>query len=178
VPAAPRFPAEDTLGILPLDRSKPYDMHQVLARILDDSELDEYKCGFRKKLITGFARIDGSAVGIVANQRSVVRNAAARCRWGVLSMGTVPTRRRDSLWHVTRKWSHWCFPRMSQGLWRVAVPSTEANSVGPMFTFIVGNSYGAGNYAMCGKSYGPRMIFAWLSAQIAVMGGGRRARRC
>lgn len=183
-PMAPRFAGEEIYGILPNDRSKPYDMYQVLARIVDDSELDEYKAGFGKTLITGYARIDGWAVGIVANQRSVVKTAQGEMQIGGVIYGDSADKAARFIMACNQKIIPLIFfqdvtgfmvgSRAEQGgILRsgAKMVNAVANSVVPKFTFIVGNSYGAGNYAMCGKAYDPRLIFAWPSAQIAVMGG-------
>jgi len=184
VPMAPRFAGEEIYGILPIDRSKPYDMYQVLARIVDDSELDEYKAGFGKTVITGYARIDGWAVGIVANQRSVVKTARGEMQVGGVIYGDSADKAARFIMACNQKIIPLVFfqdvtgfmvgSRAEQGgILRsgAKMVNAVANSVVPKFTFIVGNSYGAGNYAMCGKAYDPRLIFAWPSAQIAVMGG-------
>ncbi|TSA16310.1 acyl-CoA carboxylase subunit beta [bacterium] len=183
-PMAPRFAGEEIYGILPIDRSKPYDMYQVLARIVDDSELDEYKAGFGKTLITGYARIDGWAVGIVANQRSVVKTAQGEMQVGGVIYGDSADKAARFIMACNQKMIPLVFfqdvtgfmvgSRAEQGgILRsgAKMVNAVANSVVPKFTVIVGNSYGAGNYAMCGKAYHPRLIFAWPSAQIAVMGG-------
>ena len=183
-PMAPRFAGEEIYGILPTDRSKPYDMYQVLARIVDDSELDEYKAGFGKTLITGYARIDGWAVGIVANQRSVVKTAQGEMQVGGVIYGDSADKAARFIMACNQKMIPLVFfqdvtgfmvgSRAEQGgILRsgAKMVNAVANSVVPKLTIIVGNSYGAGNYAMCGKAYDPRLIFAWPSAQIAVMGG-------
>jgi 3-methylcrotonyl-CoA carboxylase beta subunit len=183
-PVAPGFPAQEILNLLPPDRSKPYDMYQVLARIIDDSELDEYKSDFGKTLITGYARIDGWAVGIVANQRSVVRTAGGEMQVGGVIYGDSADKAARFIMACNQKIIPLVFLQDVTGFMvgsraehggilrsGAKMVSAVANSVVPKFTIIVGNSYGAGNYAMCGKSYDPRLIFAWPSAQIAVMGG-------
>ena len=183
-PKAPKFAAEEIYGILPGDRSKPYDMYQVLARILDESELDEYKAGFGKTLVTGYARIDGWAVGVVANQRAVVKTARGEMQVGGVIYGDSADKAARFILNCNQKMIPLIFfqdvtgfmvgSRAEQGgILRsgAKMVNAVANSVVPKFTCIVGNSYGAGNYAMCGKAYDPRLILAWPSAQIAVMGG-------
>lgn len=178
------FSPDEIGGILPLDRSKPYDMYQVLTRILDDSELDEYKADFGKTLITGYARIDGWAVGIVANQCAVVKTAKGEMQVGGVIYGDSADKAARFIMNCNQKMIPLVFfqdvtgfmvgSRAEQGgILRsgAKMVNAVANSVVPKFTIIVGNSYGAGNYAMCGKAYDPRLIFAWPSAQIAVMGG-------
>lgn len=183
-PDVPHFAQDEILGFLPSDRSKPYDMYQILARLVDGSELDEYKADFGKTLITGYARIDGWAVGIVANQRSVVKTAKGEMQVGGVIYGDSADKAARFIMACNQKMIPLVFlqdvagfmvgSRAEQGgILRsgAKMVNAVANSVVPKFTFIVGNSYGAGNYAMCGKAYDPRLIFAWPSAQIAVMGG-------
>jgi len=180
----PRFAAEELNGILPTDRTKPYDMYQVLARIVDESELDEYKAGFGKTLITGYARVDGWSVGIVANQRSVVKTSAGEMQVGGVIYSDSADKAARFIMNCNQKMIPLVFFQDVTGFMvgsraehggilrsGAKMVSAVANSVVPKFTFIIGNSYGAGNYAMCGKSYDPRLIFAWPSAEIAVMGG-------
>jgi acetyl-CoA carboxylase carboxyltransferase component len=180
----PKYAAEEIYGLLPSDRSKPYDMYQVLSRIIDESEMDEYKAGFGRTLITGYARIDGWAVGIVANQRSVVKTAKGEMQVGGVIYGDSADKAARFIMACNQKMIPLVFFQDVTGFMvgsraehggilrsGAKMVNAVANSVVPKFTFIVGNSYGAGNYAMCGKAYDPRMIFAWPGAQIAVMGG-------
>ena len=180
----PKFPAEDIYGILPSDRMKPYDMYEVLARIIDDSELDEYKEHHGKTIITGYARVDGWAVGVVANQRLVVRTAKGEMQVGGVIYSDSADKAARFIMNCNQKLIPIVFfqdvtgfmvgSRAEQGgiiKDGAKMVNAVANSVVPKFTFIVGNSYGAGNYAMCGKAYDPRLIFSWPTAQIAVMGG-------
>jgi acetyl-CoA carboxylase carboxyltransferase component len=183
-PMAPAFSAHELYGIIPADRAKPYDMYQVLARILDGSELDEYKAGYGKTIITGYGRIDGWAVGIVANQRLVVRTKSGEMQVGGVIYSDSADKATRFIMNCNQKLIPLVFfqdvtgfmvgSRAEQGgiiKDGAKMVNAVANSVVPKFTFIVGNSYGAGNYAMCGKAYDPRLIFAWPTAQIAVMGG-------
>lgn len=180
----PKFTAKEIYGILPADRTKPYDMYQILARLLDDSELDEYKEGYGKTIITGYARIDGWAVGIVANQRSVVKTAKGEMQVGGVIYSDSADKAARFIMNCNQKLIPLVFfqdvtgfmvgSRAEQGgiiKDGAKMVNAVANSTVPKFTFVVGNSYGAGNYAMCGKAYDPRLIFAWPTAQIAVMGG-------
>ncbi len=180
----PKFPSTDLHGLIPADRSKPYDMYQILARILDGGDLDEYKEGFGKTIITGYGRVDGWAVGIVANQRSVVRTKKGEMQVGGVIYSDSADKATRFILNCNQKRIPLVFfqdvtgfmvgSRAEQGgiiKDGAKMVNAVANSVVPKFTFIVGNSYGAGNYAMCGKAYDPRLIFAWPSAQIAVMGG-------
>ncbi len=183
-PSAPKFDAKEIHGILPAERTKPYDMVQILARIVDESELDEYKAGYGKSIITGYARVDGWAVGIVANQRSIVKTAKGEMQVGGVIYSDSADKAARFIMNCNQKKIPLVFfqdvtgfmvgSRAEQGgiiKDGAKMVNAVANSVVPKFTFIAGNSYGAGNYAMCGKAYDPRLIFAWPSAQIAVMGG-------
>jgi acetyl-CoA carboxylase carboxyltransferase component len=180
----PRFPAEELYGLLPPDRTKPYDMYEVLARIIDGGDLDEYKAGFGKTIIAGYARIDGWAVGIVANQRSVVKTKKGEMQVGGVIYSDSADKAARFIMNSNQKLIPLVFFQDVTGFMvgsraehggiikdGAKMVSAVANSVVPKFTFIVGNSYGAGNYAMCGKSYDPRLIYAWPTASIAVMGG-------
>jgi acetyl-CoA carboxylase carboxyltransferase component len=159
-------------------------MYQILARIIDGSELDEYKEGYGKSVITGYARIDGWAVGIVANQRSVVKTKKGEMQVGGVIYSDSADKAARFILNCNQKRIPLVFfqdvtgfmvgSRAEQGgiiKDGAKMVNAVANSVVPKFTFIVGNSYGAGNYAMCGKAYDPRLIYAWPTAQIAVMGG-------
>jgi len=183
-PRAPRYPASDLHSIVPADRTKPYDMYEVLARILDDSDLDEYKEGFGKTIITGYARVDGWAVGVVANQRAVVRTKEGEMQVGGVIYSDSADKAARFIMNCNQKKIPLVFFQDVTGFMvgsraerggiikdGAKMVNAVANSVVPKLTFIAGNSYGAGNYAMCGKAYDARMIFAWPTAQIAVMGG-------
>ncbi len=183
-PAPPAHPPEEILGLLPVERAKPYDMYEVLARILDESDLDEYKAGYGKTIITGYGRVDGWAVGIVANQRSVVRTKKGEMQVGGVIYSDSADKAARFILNCNQKLIPLVFLQDVTGFMvgsraeqggiikdGAKMVNAVANSVVPKFTFVVGNSYGAGNYAMCGKSYDPRLIYAWPTAQIAVMGG-------
>lgn len=180
----PKFAEKELYGILPSDRMKPYDMYQVLARIVDGSDLDEYKEQYGKTIITGYARVDGWAVGVVANQRSVVKTAKGEMQVGGVIYSDSADKAARFIMNCNQKLIPLVFfqdvtgfmvgSRAEQGgiiKDGAKMVNAVANSVVPKFTFMVGNSYGAGNYAMCGKAYDPRLIFSWPTAQIAVMGG-------
>lgn len=182
--AAPKFAPKEIYGILPAERTKPYDTFQVLARILDESELDEYKAGYGKTIITGYARVDGWAVGVVANQRSIVKTAKGEMQVGGVIYSDSADKATRFIMNCNQKRIPLVFfqdvtgfmvgSRAEQGgiiKDGAKMVNAVSNSVVPKFTFVIGNSYGAGNYAMCGKAYDPRLIFAWHTAQIAVMGG-------
>lgn len=183
-PKQPRYSASEIYGLLPVDRAKPYDTYDVLARILDESELDEYKAGYGKTLVTGYGRIDGWAVGIVANQRSVVRTKAGEMQVGGVIYSDSADKAARFIMNCNQKLIPLVFFQDVTGFMvgsraehsgiikdGAKMVNAVANSVVPKITVITGNSYGAGNYAMCGKAYDPRFIVAWPTAQIAVMGG-------
>jgi 3-methylcrotonyl-CoA carboxylase beta subunit len=183
-PALPKFGSSEIYGIIPEDRAKPYDTYQVLARIVDRSEIDEYKAGYGKTVITAYANIDGWAVGIVANQRSVVRTKQGEMQVGGVIYSDSADKATRFIMNCNQKRIPLVFfqdvtgfmvgKRAEQGgiiKDGAKMVNVVANSVVAKFTFIIGNSFGAGNYAMCGKSYDPRLIFAWPTARIAVMGG-------
>jgi 3-methylcrotonyl-CoA carboxylase beta subunit len=184
VPAPPRYDPAEIRGLLPADRSKPFDMHEILARIIDGGDLDEYKAGYGKTIVTGYARIDGWAVGIVANQRAVVKTSSGEMQVGGVIYSDSADKAARFIMNCNQKLIPLVFFQDVTGFMvgsraekggiikdGAKMVNAVANSVVPKFTFIVGNSYGAGNYAMCGKAYDPRLIFAWPTAQIAVMGG-------
>ena len=183
-PAPPRFDPAEISAIIPADRAKPYDTHEVLARLIDGGDLDEYKAGFGKTIVTGYARIDGWAVGIVANQRGVVKTGKGEMQVGGVIYSDSADKAARFILNCNQKLIPLVFLQDVTGFMvgsraeqggiikdGAKMVNAVANSVVPKFTFITGNSYGAGNYAMCGKAYDPRLIFAWPSAQIAVMGG-------
>ncbi|MBN2364843.1 MAG: acyl-CoA carboxylase subunit beta, partial [Calditrichaeota bacterium] len=180
----PLFDPDDIYGIIPSDRTRPYDMHQVLARILDGSEIEEYKAGYGKTIVTGYGRIEGYAVGIVANQRLVVRNKQGEMQIGGVIYSDSADKAARFIMNCNQKRIPLVFIQDVTGFMvgkkaehggilkdGAKLVNAVANSGVPKFTFIVGNSFGAGNYAMCGKAYDPRLIFALPSANIAVMGG-------
>jgi acetyl-CoA carboxylase carboxyltransferase component len=183
-PVPPKFKPAEIYSLLPADRSKPYDMYELLARIVDGSQIDEYKEGYGKTVITGYARVDGWAVGIVANQRSVVKTRKGEMQVGGVIYSDSADKAARFILNCNQKQIPLVFFQDVTGFMvgsraehggiikdGAKMVNAVANSVVPKYTFIVGNSYGAGNYAMCGKAYDPRLIFAWPTAQIAVMGG-------
>jgi len=193
-PKKPALEPKDIYGILPKARNEQYDMMEIIKRLVDDSEFDEYKAGYGQTLITGYARIDGWAVGIVANQRKIVKTTAAKTKPSEMQFGGVIY--SDSADKATRFIANCNQKKIPlvflQDVTGFMVGSKSehggiikdgakmvnavSNSVVPKFTVVVGNSYGAGNYAMCGKAYDPRLIFAWPSAELAVMGGTQAAK--
>ncbi|ESU28217.1 propionyl-CoA carboxylase [Flavobacterium limnosediminis JC2902] len=190
----PALDENEIFGILPKARTEQYDMMEIIKRLVDNSELDEYKAGYGQSIITAYARIDGWAVGIVANQRKIVKTTGAKTKPSEMQFGGVIY--SDSADKATRfiancnqKKIPLVFVHDVTGFMvgsksehggiikdGAKMVNAVANSVVPKFTVIVGNSYGAGNYAMCGKAYDPRLIFAWPSAELAVMGGAQAAK--
>ena len=192
---APAFDANELLGIMPVSGSEPYNMYDVLGRIIDASSWTEYKAGYGKTLLTGYARIDGWSVGIVANQRELVKaRAGVKAGTDELQAGGViysdsADKAARFIMNCNQKQIPLVFIQDVSGFMvgsraeqggiikdGAKMVSAVSNSVVPKFTIIVGNSYGAGNYAMCGKAFDPRMICAWPTARIAVMGGAQAAK--
>lgn len=193
-PKDPSFDSDDLLGILPVSATSAYDMEEVLGRIVDADSWTEYKEGYGKTILTGYARIDGWSVGIVANQRLVVRaKAGAKSHVDEMQAGGViysdsADKAARFIMNCNQKKIPLVFFQDVTGFMvgsraehggiikdGAKMVSAVANSVVPKFTVIVGNSYGAGNYAMCGRAYDPRLILAWPTARIAVMGGSQAA---
>ncbi|MBA5793807.1 acyl-CoA carboxylase subunit beta [Flavobacterium sp. xlx-214] len=190
----PALNQEDIYGILPKSRAEQYDTMEIIKRLVDDSEFEEYKAGYGQTIITGYARIDGWAVGIVANQRKVVKTTGAKTKPSEMQFGGVIY--SDSADKATRFIANCNQKKIPlvflQDVTGFMVGSKSehggiikdgakmvnavSNSVVPKFTVIMGNSYGAGNYAMCGKAYDPRFFLAWPSAELAVMGGAQAAK--
>jgi acetyl-CoA carboxylase carboxyltransferase component len=185
----PTLEPKDIYGILPKSRADQYDMYEIIKRLVDNSEFDEYKGDYGKTLITAYARIDGWAVGIVANQRKVVKNAKGEMQFGGAIYSDSADKATRFIANCNQKKIPLVFVQDVTGFMvgsksehggiikdGAKMVNAMANSVVPKFTVIIGNSYGAGNYAMCGKSYDPRLIFAWPSAELAVMGGTQAAK--
>jgi acetyl-CoA carboxylase carboxyltransferase component len=188
-PSSPKEKEEEIYGLLPSDRVKPYDMLEVIKRFVDDSEFDEYKPLYGKSLLCGFARVDGWAVGIVANQRKTVKNKKGEMQMGGVIYSDSADKAARFIMNCNQRKVPLVFLQDVSGFMvgskaehggiikdGAKMVNAMANSTVPKFTFIIGNSYGAGNYAMCGKAYDPRLIYAWPSAQIAVMSGASAAK--
>ena len=184
----PKLNPEDIFGILPLDPVKPYDMHEVINRLVDDSEFQEYKPLYGKTLICGTARIDGWAVGIVVNQRKSVKSKNGEMQMGGVIYSDSAEKAARFIMNCNQRKIPLVFLQDVSGFMvgskaehggiikdGAKMVNAMANSVVPKFTFIIGNSYGAGNYAMCGKAYDPRLIYSWPSAKMAVMSGSAAA---
>lgn len=190
----PKENPQDIYGILPKSRADQYDMREIITRLVDDSDFEEYKKGYGQTILTGYARIDGWAVGIVANQRKLVKTTKAKTKPSEMQFGGVIY--SDSADKATRFIANCNQKKIPlvflQDVTGFMVGSKSehggiikdgakmvnavSNSVVPKFTVIIGNSYGAGNYAMCGKAYDPRLIVAWPSAELAVMSGNSAAK--
>ncbi|MEM0999116.1 MAG: acyl-CoA carboxylase subunit beta [Bacteroidota bacterium] len=188
-PVPPRFEPREIMGILPSDRTKPYDTMEIIERVIDRDSFDEYKAGYGKTIITGYAYIDGWAVGIVANQRLIVKSKKGEMQFGGVIYSDSADKAARFIMNCNQKRIPLVFFQDVSGFMvgsraehggiikdGAKMVNAMANSVVPKFTFIIGNSYGAGNYAMCGKAYDPRLIFAWPSAAIAVMSGASAAK--
>lgn len=190
----PKEKQDDIYGIIPKSRAEQYDMREIIKRLVDDSDFEEYKEGYGQTILTGYARIDGWAVGIVANQRTLVKTTKAKTKPSEMQFGGVIY--SDSADKATRFIANCNQKKIPlvflQDVTGFMVGSKSehggiikdgakmvnavSNSVVPKFTIIIGNSYGAGNYAMCGKAYDPRLIVAWPSAELAVMSGNSAAK--
>ncbi len=188
-PQAPKADPKEIYGILPDTREKPYDMREIIKRLVDNSEFDEYKALYGKTIICGYARIDGWAVGIVANQRLMVKSKKGEMQFGGVIYSDSADKAARFIMNCNQKKIPLVFLQDVSGFMvgsrsehggiikdGAKMVSAQSNSVVPKFTVIVGNSYGAGNYAMCGKAYDPRLIVAWPSAQLAVMSGASAAK--
>ena len=186
---APKLDPKTLYGVLPDSTAKPYDIMEVIHRLVDESEFDEYKPAYGKTIVCGYARIDGWAVGIVANQRKVVKSKKGEMQFG----GVIYSDSADKAARFIMNCNQAKIPlvflqdvtgfmvgsRSEQGgiiKDGAKMVNAVSNSVVPKFTIVMGNSFGAGNYAMCGKAYDPRLIVAWPMAKMAVMGGEQAAK--
>ncbi|MCH8233528.1 MAG: acyl-CoA carboxylase subunit beta [Bacteroidetes bacterium] len=187
-PAPPDTDPGKIYGLIPVDRTKPYDMKEVIKSLVDNSEFDEYKKLYGKSLLCGYARVDGWSVGIVANQRKIVKTRNGEMQMGGVIYSDSAVKAARFIMNCNQRKIPLVFLQDVSGFMigkraeqggiikdGAKMVNAVANSVVPKFTFIIGNSYGAGNYAMCGKAYNPRLIFAWPTAEIAVMSGNAAA---
>ncbi|HAX16594.1 MAG: carboxyl transferase domain-containing protein [Bacteroidota bacterium] len=187
--AKPKEDPKDIYGILPAKRSDQYDMTEIIKRLVDNSEFEEYKEGYGQTLITAYARIDGWAVGIVANQRKIVKTKKGEMQFGGVIYSDSADKATRFIANCNQKKIPLVFLQDVTGFMvgsksehggiikdGAKMVNAVSNSVVPKFTIVVGNSYGAGNYAMCGKAYDPRLIAAWPSAELAVMSGNSAAK--
>ena len=188
-PALPSETIDDIFGILPRSRADQYDMREIIKRIVDDSVFDEYKKDYGKTILTGYARIDGWAVGIVANQRKLVKTTKGEMQFGGVIYSDSADKATRFIANCNQKKIPLVFLQDVTGFMvgsksehggiikdGAKMVNAVSNSVVPKFTIVIGNSYGAGNYAMCGKAYDPRLIAAWPSAALAVMSGNSAAK--
>ena len=171
---APKFAAEELYGVIPTDTHKPYDVREIIARIVDGSEFHEFKPRFGTTLVTGFAHIEGMAVGIIANNGILFSESALK---GAHFIELCCQRKTPLIFlqnitgfMVGRKYENEGIAR--NGAKMVTAVATAAV---PKFTIIIGGSFGAGNYGMCGRAYGPRFLWMWPNARISVMGGEQAA---
>jgi acetyl-CoA carboxylase carboxyltransferase component len=187
-PTAPKKDPAEIYGILPSDPAKPYDMLDIIERITDDSDFDQYKRDYGQTILCGYARIEGWAVGIVANQRKTIKTKKGEMQMGGVIYNDSADKAARFIMNCNQKNIPLVFLQDVTGFMvgtrsehsgiikdGAKMVNAVANSVVPKITVIIGNSYGAGNYAMCGKAYDPRFIYAWPSAKIAVMGGEQAA---
>lgn len=193
-PQEPKKDSTELYGLFPVDRNKPYDITEIIQRLVDGSEFEEYKKDYGKTLVCGYGRIDGWSVGIIANQRKVVKAKKGHGAANEMQMGGVIysdsadkaarfimncNQRKIPLVFLHDVNGFMVGSRSEQGgiiKDGAKMVNAVANSVVPKFSIILGSSYGAGNYAMCGKAYDPRLIFAWPTAEIAVMSGSSAAK--
>jgi len=186
---APKNDLKKLYGILPEERSKPYDVKHIIKCLVDDSKFTEYKSNYGKTIVCAYARIDGWSVGIVANQREIVKNAKGEMQFGGVIYSDSADKASRFIMNCNQKNIPLVFLQDVTGFMvgsksehngiikdGAKMVNAMANSVVPKFTVILGNSYGAGNYAMCGKAYDPRLIVGWPTAEIAVMGGAAAAK--
>ncbi|WP_158837232.1 acyl-CoA carboxylase subunit beta [Polaribacter sp. L3A8] len=185
----PKENEDDIFGILPRERNAQYDMLEIIKRLVDNSEFEQYKEGYGKTILTGYARIDGWAVGIVANQRKLVKTQKGEMQFGGVIYNDSADKATRFIANCNQKKIPLVFLQDVTGFMvgsksehggiikdGAKMVNAVSNSVVPKFTVIIGNSYGAGNYAMCGKAYDPRLIVAWPSAELAVMSGNSAAK--
>lgn len=188
-PVAPAHPIEEVYGILPVDGSKSYDMTDIITRIVDADSFEPFKEDYGKTILCGYARIEGWAVGIVANQRKIVKSKKGEMQMGGVIYNDSADKAARFIMNCNQKKIPLVFLQDVTGFMvgsrsehsgiikdGAKLVNAVANSVVPKITIIIGNSFGAGNYAMCGKAYDPRFIYAWPTAKIAVMGGEQAAK--
>ena len=180
---------QEIYGLLPRSRAEQYDMQAIIDRLVDNSEFEEYKKGYGQTILTGYARIDGWAVGIIANQRTLVKTKSGEMQFGGVIYSDSADKATRFIANCNQKKIPLVFLQDVTGFMvgsksehggiikdGAKMVNAVSNSVVPKFTIIIGNSYGAGNYAMCGKAYDPRLIAAWPSANLAVMSGNSAAK--
>jgi len=185
----PKLNPKEIYGIFPKERTTPYETRDIIKRLVDNSEFTEYKSGYGKTIVCGYARIDGWSVGIVANQRELIKTKKGEMQFGGVIYSDSADKTARFIMNCNQKKVPLVFLQDVTGFMvgsrsehggiikdGAKLVSAMANSVVPKFTIVMGNSYGAGNYAMCGKAYDPRLIVGWPTAQVAVMGGSQAAK--
>jgi len=188
-PVKPALPQEEIYGLIPESITNQYDMLEVIKRLVDNSEIEQYKEEYGKSIICGYARIDGWAVGIVANQRKVVKSKKGEMQFGGVIYSDSADKAARFIMNCNQKKIPLVFLQDVTGFMvgsrseqggiikdGAKMVNAVSNSVVPKFTIVVGNSYGAGNYAMCGKAFDPRLVYAWPGSRIAVMSGDAAAK--
>ena len=186
---APKRKLEDIYGVFPVERTKSYEVREIIECITDESKFTEYKKDYGKSIVCGYARVDGWAVGIVANQREVIKSGKGEMQFGGVIYSDSADKAARFIMNCNQKKIPLVFLQDVTGFMvgsrsehngiikdGAKLVNAMSNSVVPKFTVIMGNSYGAGNYAMCGKAFDPRLIVGWPTAQIAVMGGSQAAK--
>ncbi len=185
----PKKDKNEIIGVLPANRDKPYNTMEVIERLVDNSDFEEYKKGYGETIVCGYARVDGWAVGIIANQRKIVKSKKGEMQFGGVIYSDSADKATRFIANCNQKKIPLVFLQDVTGFMvgsrsehsgiikdGAKMINAMSNSVVPKFTIIMGNSYGAGNYAMCGKAFDPRLIVAWPSAKMAVMGGEQAAK--
>jgi acetyl-CoA carboxylase carboxyltransferase component len=185
----PKKKGEDIYEILPFDKTLPYDTYQIIDCLVDQGSVEEYKADYGKTMINAFARINGWAVGIVANQRKMVKNKQGETQFGGVIYGDAADKSTRFIANCNQRKIPLIFLQDVTGFMvgskaehngiikdGAKMVNAMANSVVPKFTVVMGNSSGAGNYAMCGKAFDPRLILAWPGSKMAVMGGEQAAK--
>lgn len=188
-PVMPKRKVEDMLGILPTDRTTSYEVREMIECLVDNSEYTEYKAEYGKSIVCAYGRINGWSVGIVANQREIIKSKKDGIQFGGVIYSDSADKAARFIMNCNQKNIPLVFLQDVTGFMvgsksehggiikdGAKLVNAQANSVVPKFTIIMGNSYGAGNYAMCGKAYDPRLIVGWPTAQVAVMGGAQAAK--
>ncbi|MGB0524858.1 MAG: acyl-CoA carboxylase subunit beta [Flammeovirgaceae bacterium] len=188
-PALPKREEGELLGVFPVDRLKQYDVVDVIECLVDQSDFEQYKEGYGQSIVCGYGRVDGWAVGIVANQRKIVKSKKGEMQMGGVIYSDSADKAARFIMNCNQKKIPLVFLQDVSGFMvgsraehggiikdGAKMVNAMSNSVVPKFTFVMGNSYGAGNYAMCGKAYDPRLIYAWPSAKLAVMSGASAAK--
>jgi acetyl-CoA carboxylase carboxyltransferase component len=188
-PALPKKDPKEIFGIINPDNAKPYETREIIERLVDNSEFQEYKEKYGQTIVCGYARIDGWSVGIVANQRQIVKSKKGEMQFGGVIYSDSADKAARFIMNCNQRRIPLVFLQDVTGFMvgtrsehggiikdGAKLVSAVSTSVVPKFTIITGNSYGAGNYAMCGKAYDPRLIAAWPNSRIAVMGGAQAAK--